>query len=170
MTQTELDILVAQIGEEILARVRRAGGVRAAQKGEGSISPTRSARAACSAAPRPARRTPRRSSPPAPTAFPRASGSRRSIPSIASLIDHTILKPDATRADVVKICREARQYNFASVCVNPYWVPLVQRGADRIAGEGLHRGRVPAGRHQHGGEGCRDGRGAARRARRRSTW
>ena len=42
-------------------------------------------------------------------------------PSIASLIDHTILKPEATRADVVKICREARQYNFASVCVNPYW-------------------------------------------------
>jgi deoxyribose-phosphate aldolase len=46
-------------------------------------------------------------------------------PAIASLIDHTILKPDATRADVVKICREAREYGFASVCVNPYWTPLV---------------------------------------------
>jgi deoxyribose-phosphate aldolase len=47
-------------------------------------------------------------------------------PAIASLIDHTILKADATRADIVKICREARQYSFASVCVNPYWVPLVK--------------------------------------------
>jgi deoxyribose-phosphate aldolase len=47
-------------------------------------------------------------------------------PSIAALIDHTILKPEATRADVIKVCREARQYNFASVCVNPYWVPLVR--------------------------------------------
>jgi deoxyribose-phosphate aldolase len=45
---------------------------------------------------------------------------------IAALIDHTILKPDATRADVVRICREAREYGFASVCINPYWVPLVR--------------------------------------------
>jgi deoxyribose-phosphate aldolase len=47
-------------------------------------------------------------------------------PAIAALIDHTILKADATRAEVVKVCREARQYSFASVCVNPYWVPLVR--------------------------------------------
>src|SRR5262249_28041755 len=47
-------------------------------------------------------------------------------PAIAALIDHTILKPEATRADVVKVCREARQYTFASVCVNPYLVPLVR--------------------------------------------
>src|SRR4029079_11332450 len=47
-------------------------------------------------------------------------------PAIASVIDHTILKPDATRTDLIKHCREARQYNFASVCVNPYWVPLVK--------------------------------------------
>jgi deoxyribose-phosphate aldolase len=46
-------------------------------------------------------------------------------PTIASLIDHTILRPDATRAEVVKVCQEARKYQFASVCVNPYWVPLV---------------------------------------------
>ena len=46
-------------------------------------------------------------------------------PSIARLIDHTLLKADATRDDILKICREARQYGFASVCINPYWVPLV---------------------------------------------
>ncbi len=44
---------------------------------------------------------------------------------IASLIDHTILKPEATREDVIRVCREARQYGFAGVCVNSYWVPLV---------------------------------------------
>ncbi len=44
--------------------------------------------------------------------------------SIAALIDHTLLRPDATAADIRKICVEARQYGFASVCVNPYWAPL----------------------------------------------
>src|ERR1700722_14769694 len=47
-----------------------------------------------------------------------------SAPSIASLIDHTLLRPEATRAEIVQLCHEAREYNFASVCVNPYWVPL----------------------------------------------
>src|SRR5713101_1934354 len=46
-------------------------------------------------------------------------------PAIARLIDHTLLRPDATRAEIVKICAEARKYQFASVCVNPYWVPVV---------------------------------------------
>jgi len=45
-------------------------------------------------------------------------------PALASLIDHTILKPEATRDDVARVCREARRHGFASVCVNPYWVPL----------------------------------------------
>ncbi|MFL6354070.1 MAG: deoxyribose-phosphate aldolase [Bryobacteraceae bacterium] len=41
---------------------------------------------------------------------------------VASVIDHTLLKPEATRADVARICDEARQFGFVSVCVNPYWV------------------------------------------------
>jgi deoxyribose-phosphate aldolase len=43
---------------------------------------------------------------------------------VASLIDHTLLRPDATREEIVRLCREARQYGFASVCVNPCWVPV----------------------------------------------
>lgn len=39
-------------------------------------------------------------------------------------IDHTLLKTDATRKDIEKLCAEAKQYDFASVCVNTYWVPL----------------------------------------------
>ena len=46
---------------------------------------------------------------------------------IASLIDHTILKPEATAADVRRVCVEAKKYSFASVCVNPYWVPLAAK-------------------------------------------
>jgi deoxyribose-phosphate aldolase len=45
--------------------------------------------------------------------------------SIAALIDHTLLKPEATESDIRKICAEARQYGFFSVCVNPCWVRLV---------------------------------------------
>ncbi len=43
---------------------------------------------------------------------------------LAPLIDHTLLKADATAAQVEVLCAEARQYGFASVCVNPVWVPL----------------------------------------------
>jgi deoxyribose-phosphate aldolase len=46
---------------------------------------------------------------------------------IARLIDHTLLKPEATRDDIVRLCGEARQYGFASVCVNPYWVALAAK-------------------------------------------
>ena len=45
--------------------------------------------------------------------------------SIARLIDHTILKPEATRAEVKSVCAEALRFEFASVCVNPFWTPLV---------------------------------------------
>lgn len=45
-------------------------------------------------------------------------------PSIAALIDHTLLKPEATSADIRRLCAEARQYGFATVCVNPCWVTL----------------------------------------------
>lgn len=41
---------------------------------------------------------------------------------IATKIDHTLLKPDATETEINKICQEAIDYSFASVCVNPTWV------------------------------------------------
>jgi deoxyribose-phosphate aldolase len=86
----ELDKLVAQIGEEIIARV----------KGAGTSCAVTCARPASAAAP-------------------------RSVNSpVARLIDHTLLKPEATRDDIVRICGEARLFGFATVCVNPYWVPL----------------------------------------------
>src|SRR5687768_3671424 len=46
---------------------------------------------------------------------------------VASMIDHTLLKPDATRADIEVLCREAAQFKFATVCINPTWVALAVR-------------------------------------------
>lgn len=50
---------------------------------------------------------------------------------LASYIDHTILKPEATKQDVLRLCDEAKQYGFASVCVNAYYTKLV---ADALCG------------------------------------
>ena len=40
----------------------------------------------------------------------------------AAFVDHTLLKPEATEADITRLCEEAARYGFASVCVNPSWV------------------------------------------------
>ena len=124
MTQIELDRLVAVIGEEILARVGGAAPVKKA--GEGLNLPD----AVCpGCVQRCAQTCARNTKEIIAAGADRVSASERLTridPAIAALIDHTILKPEATHDDVVKICREARQYGFASVCVNPYWVPLVR--------------------------------------------
>jgi deoxyribose-phosphate aldolase len=53
---------------------------------------------------------------------------------VASMIDHTLLKPDATRQNIEELCREAAQFKFATVCVNPTWVATCAR---LLAGSGV---------------------------------
>jgi deoxyribose-phosphate aldolase len=53
---------------------------------------------------------------------------------VSSMIDHTLLKPDATRADIEKLCREALEFRFATVCVNPAWVATA---AAQLRGSGV---------------------------------
>lgn len=53
---------------------------------------------------------------------------------VAGMIDHTLLKPDATRQEIEKLCREAAQFHFATVCVNPSWVALA---AQLLRGSGV---------------------------------
>ena len=53
---------------------------------------------------------------------------------LAGLIDHTLLKPDATAGDIDKLCREAAEWKFAAVCVNPTWVALASA---RLRGSGV---------------------------------
>ena len=51
-------------------------------------------------------------------------------------IDHTILKPEAQKADIERICKEAVEHDFASVMVNPCWIPFVKeqiKGSDVLA-------------------------------------
>lgn len=45
---------------------------------------------------------------------------------IASMIDHTLLKPEATKEMIETLCNEAKEYNFAAVCVNPYYVKMTK--------------------------------------------
>jgi len=46
---------------------------------------------------------------------------------LARMIDHTLLKPDATYDQITQLCSEAREHGFFSVCVNPTWVPVCVR-------------------------------------------
>jgi deoxyribose-phosphate aldolase len=120
----ELDRLVAQIGEEILARTRHLGPLppradgHSHAAGESCPGCSSGCGSTCSHKAK---------------EIVKAGACRLSAcdpfpnidPAIAGLIDHTLLRPDATRAEIVKVCCEARQYSFASVCVNSYWVPVV---------------------------------------------
>lgn len=58
---------------------------------------------------------------------------------LAALLDHTLLKPDATRAQVERLCDEAATYRFACAMVNPCWVPFA---AERLRGAGVPVGVV----------------------------
>ncbi len=58
-----------------------------------------------------------------------ASGKSRKKPgwkSIARVIDHTLLRPEATRSQVVRLCQEALHFHFASACLHPCWVALAE--------------------------------------------
>jgi deoxyribose-phosphate aldolase len=56
------------------------------------------------------------------------------IAGVSGVIDHTLLKPDATRVEIEQLCREAAEFHFATVCVNPSWVALA---AARLRGAGV---------------------------------
>ena len=68
------------------------------------------------------------------TRFGAAAGGVAPRGDLASMIDHTLLKPDATREDLEKVCDEARKWHFATVCVNASNIPLA---AKLLAGSGV---------------------------------
>jgi len=65
---------------------------------------------------------------------PASSGNTSGSKNLAAFVDHTLLKPDATSEQIKKLCMEAREYRFASVCVNTCYVPLA---AQILAGSGV---------------------------------
>jgi deoxyribose-phosphate aldolase len=126
VTQGELDRLVAQIGEEILARVPARPRAVPGKAAEGLNLPDQVCPGCTQRCPQTCARNTKEIIAAGAARVSASENLTKIDPAIAALIDHTILKPDATRGDIVKVCREARQYSFASVCVNPYWVPLVR--------------------------------------------
>lgn len=106
LSSSELEILVRQIGDELLGRIGAAP------------PPAKMGSAACACGTAPA--LPESSVSPG-SALPKCDWT---IPEqgFAGFIDHTLLRPDATERDIAQLCAEARQYRFASVCVQPIWV------------------------------------------------
>lgn len=81
--------------------------------------------------------------------FGSAAGGNRPKDDLAGMIDHTILKPDATKAELEKVCDEARKWHFATVCVNASNIPLVAKllhgsGVKPIAVVGFPLGAMTA--------------------------
>lgn len=58
----------------------------------------------------------------------------KEISDIARLIDHSLLRPDASAADIRRLCSEAKEYGFFSVCINPFYVPMAK---DMLSGSGV---------------------------------
>ena len=106
----ELEVLIEQITDAIVARLNGAGSDQAALCGCTSECfnrcPERMHRVVDAEASR----------------LGLVLGETASARDWASLIDHTLLKPEATDEDIKRLCEEAARYHFASVCVNPTWV------------------------------------------------
>jgi len=102
MSPLELDQLVREIGDEVQRRL-----------GNAPAAPV----CACASTASPRPRTNGRS----------AAGAPSPQTSVAALINQSLLRPDATTDEILRLCREARQYRFASVCVPPPRVALAVR-------------------------------------------
>jgi deoxyribose-phosphate aldolase len=68
-----------------------------------------------------------------------AASALANVQTLAAVFDHTLLKPEATRDQVVKLCEEAAEYKFACAMVNPVWVSLAH---SVLAGSGVPVGVV----------------------------
>jgi len=121
VTEAELQALA----DEIVARVR-AGGQRPAARvgtsgqGTGGAGPITRGNLALKSDPTGAADIAWRGPNVQTAAWTPAAGARR----VADFVDHTLLKAEATKAEIEKLCAEAKQYKFAAVCVNGTWVEL----------------------------------------------
>lgn len=129
MTEAELEALAREVVERVLAERRRAPGL-----GRGAAWGRRSADARARGTSVPVARALEdlswRGPQPMLAAWTPAAAPRR----VADFVDHTLLRAEATRADIVRLCAEAREHRFAAVCVTPIWVVLCVR---ELAGSGV---------------------------------
>ena len=108
--QVDLARLIAIVAEEVMAASRRPAAACACHHVAQDCCPTRLREVVDAGASR--------------LGFHATAGATGDV---AGLIDHTLLKPDATRQDVEKLCQEAATHHFATVCVNPVWVATCAR-------------------------------------------
>jgi deoxyribose-phosphate aldolase len=124
MNDGELDRLAADVVQRVLRGARGGGGV-ATGRAAGQAVRTPGGAAARPVADLSWRGPQVQLAPWRPEAGPRR---------VADFVDHTLLKAEATRGDITKLCGEAREHRFAAVCVNPAWVELCAR---ELAGSGV---------------------------------
>ena len=117
MTQHELDEIVRLVGDELLAKLghESANGAGPAAGSCGCKHPVNGAGAATSMT-----AVLSETGVACPDWVPPKEG-------IASLIDHTLLRPDACEAEIIKLCAEARKHRFATVCIHPTWAARAVR-------------------------------------------
>lgn len=122
------DALVEAITRQVLAAL---GGADARPDGRGAGSPCEDCRLACAAQ----CATKVRDVVASGAARVEFRGPAAGVPAdLARYIDHTLLKPDATAADIDHLCAEAAEHHFAAVCINPTWV---RRAAESLRGTGV---------------------------------
>lgn len=115
MTEAELQALADEILHKLRGSERRGSEKRGSrQPGRPKLTVLRS-----------------RSAPSAPSSAAPSFAAPPSPRRVADFVDHTLLKAEATREEVIKLCAEAAEHRFAAVCVNPTWVPLC---AERLHG------------------------------------
>jgi deoxyribose-phosphate aldolase len=125
LTRRELEQLVDVIAAEVVRQVRPSltPGRSTSMPHDAGPSSTSAKEDACEGCPRN----------PAPPAAVSLAAIRLSpdVRALAGLMDHTLLRPEATRVQIEEVCDEALQMGFAAVCVNPAWVPVV---AEKLRG------------------------------------
>ncbi len=115
MNDNELDQLAAEVVRRVLRQTHARGG-ESPRAAAGAVA----VHSAAGSSARPLEDISWRGPQVQLAAWTPAAGPRR----VADFVDHTLLKAEATRADIVKLCAEAREHRFAAVCVNPVWVDL----------------------------------------------
>ena len=136
MNDAELDEIAAEVVRKVMAAGRSVAQTAKAPVAAGRRTPGTAGHSATPAAALPPVAAARPledlswRGPRMVAAWTPAAGARR----VADFVDHTLLKPEATRRDILKLCAEAREHRFAAVCVNPVWVELC---AGELAGSGV---------------------------------
>lgn len=118
LDRTQVERLVEHITKEVLIILQEGGRPPECVSGNGTVCAT------CGQCPESAPDLSRQAVAEGAVRLSASLGVKDIPADIASLIDHTLLKPDATADQIAQLCYEAKKYNFASVCVNPVNVKL----------------------------------------------